>query len=60
MFLAPVNTKVRLTPAVQASIVATPAQLARMMEVDWGAIAGIRDSIIDQWRQRIMRVGLPR
>lgn len=60
MFLAPVNTNVRLTPAGQAGIVATPAQLARMMQVDWGAIAGIRDSITDQWRQRIMRVGLAR
>ena len=57
MFLTPVNANVRLTPA---GIIATPAQLARMMQVDWGAIAGIRDSITDQWRQRIMRVGLAR
>lgn len=60
MFLTPVNARLRLSPEAQAGIISTPAQLARMMQVDWGAIAGIRDSITDQWRQRIMRVGLAR
>ncbi len=60
MFLTPVNANVRLTPVGQAGIVSTPAQLARMMQVDWAAIAGVRDSITDQWRQRIMRVGFAR
>ncbi|HEY1933188.1 MAG TPA: extracellular solute-binding protein [Acetobacteraceae bacterium] len=54
LFYTPANSGVKLDQAALARTASSPAQLARMMEVNWLDVAMMRDRITRDWRHRIM------
>jgi putative spermidine/putrescine transport system substrate-binding protein len=52
MFYAPVNPKAGISDASLARVGATPAMVARRMEMDWVVVDAIRDQITREWRKR--------
>ena len=56
MFYGPVNPGARVGPAALSRTGATPERLARMIEVDWVAVARMRYAITEQWRRRILQL----
>lgn len=52
MFYAPTNAKAQIAPsAIDRTAVKF---LDRVVPVDWIAVAGVRDQIMDQWRRRVI------
>ncbi|MDR3536657.1 MAG: extracellular solute-binding protein [Acetobacteraceae bacterium] len=56
MCYGPVNTAAQISPAALARTGATPAHLARMIQVDWAAITRMQEFITNQWRRRILQL----
>jgi putative spermidine/putrescine transport system substrate-binding protein len=54
MFYAPTNAQARPGAEALARTVSSPERMARMLDVDWMAVARIRDGITDQWRRRVL------
>jgi putative spermidine/putrescine transport system substrate-binding protein len=54
MFYAPVNTKAQVSAEALASTAASPARMAKMLQVDWMEVAKVRDRMNEQWRRRIL------
>jgi putative spermidine/putrescine transport system substrate-binding protein len=52
MYFAPVNARADIPTASLARVGATPAMVARRMEIDWVAVDAIRDQIAVAWRKR--------
>lgn len=52
MFYAPTNSKAKIS---QAALGRTAAgSMDKMIDIDWIAVAGIRDKITEQWRRRVI------
>ena len=54
MFYAPVNARADVAPDALARTIAAPEKMARVVEVDWIKVAGLREGILQQWRRRIL------
>lgn len=54
LFYTPANSGVKLDKAALARTASSPAMLARMMEVNWLDVMGMREQIARDWRLRIM------
>ncbi len=52
MFYGPTNKQVQLSPAVAKRI--SPADMSKVMNVDWLELAKIRDKITQDWRRQII------
>lgn len=52
MFYAPVNAKADISTASLARVGATPAMVAKRMDMDWVVVDAIRDQITREWRRR--------
>lgn len=55
MYYTPVNGKVTVTGETASRVIATPAQMQRMIRTQDEAIARLRWPVTEQWRQRILR-----
>jgi putative spermidine/putrescine transport system substrate-binding protein len=56
MYYGPVNTHAAIDPAALARTAATPERMAKMLDVDWMAVAGMREAVTQEWRRRILRM----
>lgn len=54
MFYAPVNARAEVAPDALARTIAAPEKMARVIEVDWIKVAGLREGILQQWRRRVI------
>jgi putative spermidine/putrescine transport system substrate-binding protein len=52
MFFAPVNAKADIAAASLARAGASPAMVAKRMDLDWVAVDAIRDQVAAEWRKR--------
>ncbi|MBZ6074689.1 ABC transporter substrate-binding protein [Microvirga sp. WGZ8] len=52
MFYAPTNTKAKISQAALARTAA--GSMDKMIDIDWVAVAGVRDKITEQWRRRVI------
>ncbi|OJY34393.1 MAG: polyamine ABC transporter substrate-binding protein [Rhizobiales bacterium 65-9] len=52
MFYGPTNKKVVLTPEAQKRI--SPSDMSKVIDVDWLALAAIRDKLTQDWRRRVI------
>jgi len=55
MFYGPVNRTAQIAPAAAARTAADPANLARMVAIDWNYVATQRDRWNERWRREILR-----
>lgn len=52
MFYAPTNAKAQVEPS--AAERTALMQMDKVVPIDWLALAGVRDSMMDQWRRRVL------
>jgi putative spermidine/putrescine transport system substrate-binding protein len=57
MFYAPTNAKADVDPKALARTAAAPENRARMIAVDWAAIARVRDQWNQRWRREVIAAG---
>lgn len=55
MFYAPVNTTAQISAAALARTAASAENMARVVPVDWGYIATVRDRWNERWRREVIR-----
>lgn len=54
LFFGPVNSRVRLDPAVSARVIDSPEKSAGMVRPDWPYMMAHRTAWLDRWSQQIM------
>jgi len=54
MFYAPTNAKAQEKISKEALSRTAAGSMERMIDIDWIAVAGIRDQITEQWRRRVI------
>lgn len=54
MFYAPTNAAAKPSAAAISRTAASPERMARMLDVDWMAVAKMRDGIGEQWRRQVL------
>ncbi|MCB8819802.1 ABC transporter substrate-binding protein [Microvirga rosea] len=52
MFYAPTNSKAKISQAALARTAA--GSMDKMIDIDWIAVASVRDKITEQWRRRVI------
>jgi putative spermidine/putrescine transport system substrate-binding protein len=57
MFYAPTNGRAQIDPRALARTAASPENRARMIPVDWDAMARVRDQWNNRWRREIIAAG---
>ena len=54
MFYAPTNKKAKVTPEVLARTAAGAESRAKMIPVDWGYVASVREQWLERWRREVI------
>lgn len=54
LYYTPTNPNASISADARQRTAATPEKMAKLIEVDWIAVAQIRDAITEQWRRNII------
>jgi putative spermidine/putrescine transport system substrate-binding protein len=56
MYYGPTNKKATLPPELMARTSSAPTTLAKMLPVDWDAVASVQDQWSDRWRREVVPI----
>jgi putative spermidine/putrescine transport system substrate-binding protein len=55
MFHGPVKRTAQISPEALRRTAASPENMARMVPIDWGFVATVRDRWNERWRREVIR-----